>query len=136
MHPQRNWVDENTPFLKRHRDISLGDFHFQPPMAALACTGLIVAALVVHGVGMKLTGRVDGGADFEAKRRWDVKHGTEAAHEAGERAAKLYDDLDACGLEPKNIDRMKKKREARHAAHEAAEAAARAAEENEKGGDE
>lgn len=144
MHPQRNWVDENTPFLKRHRNISLGDFHFQPPLAAAACTGLIVAVLVVHGVGMKLTGRVDGGADFEAERRWDVKRGTEQAHQAGERAAKLYDELDERGLEPKNIDRLKKKRAAKKAAHEAAEAAeiekrrgsSSAGESTEKGGDE
>lgn len=120
MHPKRNWVDENTPFLKRHRDLTLGNFHFQPPVAALACTGLICGVLVVHGVGMKLAGRVDGGADFEAERRWDVKHGTEAAHEAGARAAKLYDDLDELGLEPKNIDRLKKKREAKKAAAEQA----------------
>lgn len=122
MDPKRNWVDESAPFRKRHRDLTLGDFQFQPPAAALACTGLICAALSVHAVGMKLAGRVDGGADFEAERRWDVKHGTEAAHEAGERAARLYDELDARGLEPKNIDRMKKKRAERRAAREAAQA--------------
>ena len=76
MDPKRNWVDESAPFRKRHRDLTLGDFQFQPPAAALACTGSICAALSVHAVGMKLAGRVDGGADFEAERRWDVKHGT------------------------------------------------------------
>lgn len=120
MHPQRNWVDENSPFLKRHRDISLGDFHFQPTVAALALTGVVVAALVVHGVGMKVAGRVDGGADFEPERRWDVKHGTEKAHEAGRRAAALYDELDREGLEPKNIDRFKKIRAAKKRARGAA----------------
>lgn len=115
MHPQRNWVDESTPFLQRHRDISLGDFHFQPPAAALAFTVLVVGVLAVHAVGMKVAGRVDGGADFEPERRWDVKHGTPAAHEAGARAAKLYDGLDAEGLEPKNIKRFRRIREAKKA---------------------
>ena len=145
LHPQRNWVDENTPFLKRHRDISLGDFHFQPPVAALALTGLVVAALVVHGVGMKVAGRVDGGADFEPERRWDVKHGSEEAHEAGRRAAKLYDELDARGIETKNDHRFRKMREAKRARQQAADARAAAAapapdstpdDASEKGGDE
>lgn len=124
LHPQRNWVDESTPFLKRHRDISLGDFHFQPPVAALALTGLVVAALAVHGVGMKVAGRVDGGADFEPERRWDVKHGSEGAHEAGQRAAKLYDELDARGIETKNDHRFRKMREAKRARQQAADARA------------
>ena len=154
MHPQRNWVDEDTPFLKRHRDLSLLGFEFQPTTAALAVTGVVVAALVVHGVGMKVAGRVDGGADFEPERRWDVKHGTEEAHKAGARAAKLYDELDERGLEPKNIDRFKKiraaKKEARSHENEAKpvdpanalrdagapEAAGKPADTTEKGGDE
>ena len=154
MHPQRNWVDEDTPFLKRHRDLSLLGFEFQPTTAALAVTGVVVAALVVHGVGMKVAGRVDGGADFEPERRWDVRHGTEEAHKAGARAAKLYDELDERGLEPKNIDRFKKiraaKKEARSHENEAKpvdpadalrdagapEAAGKPADTTEKGGDE
>lgn len=113
MHPQRNWVDESSPFLDRHRDVSLGDLHFSPTLGAGVFTGAVGAALAVHAVGMKVAGRVDGGADFETERRWDVKHGTQAAHEAGEKAAKLYDELDEKGLEPKNIDRFKKLREAK-----------------------
>lgn len=116
MHPKRSWVDENAPFLKRHRNLRLGDFQFQPPVAAAAFTGLVVVALGIHGVGMKIAGRVDGGADFEPERRWDVKHGTEEAHEAGRVAAELYDELDEKGLEPKNIARFKKMREAKRAA--------------------
>ena len=64
---------------------------------------------------MKVAGRVDGGADFEPERRWDVKHGAPAAHEAGARAAKLYDGLDSEGLEPKNIKRFRRIREAKKA---------------------
>ena len=141
MHPKRNWVDENTPFTKRHRDLTLGDFHFQPPVAALAFTGLVVGVLAVHAVGMKVAGRVDGGADFEAERRWDVKHGTEAAHEAGRRAAALYDELDEKGLEPKNIQRFRRMRMAKKAARaeKAASKASSAPVENnstQEGGDE
>ena len=47
---------------------------FQPGTVALALTGLVAAALVVHGFGMKVSGRMDGGADFEKIRKWDEKH--------------------------------------------------------------
>ena len=63
--PGQNWVEVNTPFYKRHRDLRVGGLVFQPGTVALAVTGLVAAALVVHGFGMKVTGRMDGGADFE-----------------------------------------------------------------------
>ncbi|MCL1796704.1 MAG: hydrogenase small subunit [Eggerthellaceae bacterium] len=69
-----NWVQTNTPFHKRHRMLRLGNFTFQPTTIALSVTGLLAAALVIHGFGMKLTGRMDGGADFEKVRKWDEKH--------------------------------------------------------------
>jgi hydrogenase small subunit len=69
-----NWVEVNTPFRKRHRDLRIGDFVFQPGTVALAATGIVAAALVVHGFGMKITGRTKGGADFEKERAWDEKH--------------------------------------------------------------
>lgn len=28
--PGQNWVEVNTPFFKRHRDLNIGDFKFQP----------------------------------------------------------------------------------------------------------
>ncbi len=46
----------------------------QPGTIALGITGILAAALVVHGFGMKITGRMDGGADFEKVRAWDAKH--------------------------------------------------------------
>ncbi len=46
----------------------------QPGTIALGITGLLAAALVVHGFGMKMSGRMDGGADFESIRAWDAKH--------------------------------------------------------------
>ncbi|MEY8562938.1 hydrogenase small subunit [Eggerthellaceae bacterium 3-80] len=74
MNPGQNWVEVNTPFYKRHRDLRIGDWVVQPGTIALTLTGLVAAALVVHGFGMKLTGRMDGGADFEKVRAWDKKH--------------------------------------------------------------
>ena len=39
----------------------------------MTITGIVAAALVVHGFGMKLSGRMDGGAPFEKIRKWDAK---------------------------------------------------------------
>lgn len=74
MDPGRNWVEVNTPFYKRHRDLRIGDWLVQPGTIALTVTGVVAAALVVHGFGMKRSGRMDGGADFEKIRKWDEKH--------------------------------------------------------------
>ena len=72
--PGQNWVEVNTPFLKRHRDLRIGDFMVQPGTIALGLTGIVAAALVVHGFGMKAAGRVPQGAEFEKVRAWDAKH--------------------------------------------------------------
>ena len=72
--PGDNWVEVNTPFYERHRDVHIGDTFFQPTTVAVGVTGLVAAALVAHGIGMKKTGRTDGGADFETIRAWDAKH--------------------------------------------------------------
>ena len=72
--PGHNWVEVNTPFYKRHRDLRIGDWMGQPGTIALIITGVVAGALVVHGFGMKITGRMDGGADFEKVRGWDAKH--------------------------------------------------------------
>ena len=72
--PGQNWVEVNTPFIKRHRELRIGDWMFQPTTIAVGITALLAAALVVHGFGMKVTGRMDGGADFEKIRKWDAKH--------------------------------------------------------------
>ena len=72
--PGQNWVEVNTPFYKRHRDLRIGDWMVQPGTIALIITGVVAGALVVHGFGMKITGRMDGGADFEKVRGWDAKH--------------------------------------------------------------
>ena len=72
--PGDNWVEVNTPFYERHRDLHIGDWFFQPTVVAGALTGIVAAALVIHGFGMKKSGRTDGGAPFEKRRAWDVKN--------------------------------------------------------------
>lgn len=126
MNPQGNWVDENTPFLDRHKDFAVGPISFQPTTVAAGLTVLVVAVLGVHCAGMKLAGRMDGGADFEAERRWDARHDKPAAHEAAARAQQLYDDLDELGLEPKNTGAHRKRDAAGRKKATAAEVAAKA----------
>ena len=72
--PGDNWVEVNTPFYERHRDLRIGDWVVQPTLIAGALTGIVAVALVIHGFGMKATGRTSGGADFEKERAWDKKH--------------------------------------------------------------
>lgn len=86
--PGDNWVEVNAPFYKRFRDLNIGSFKFQPEPAAWILTGIVALALVVHGFGMKATGRMDGGAPFEPIRKWDKEHpnqsiGTYANSETG-----------------------------------------------------
>ena len=76
--PGHNWVEVNTPFYKRHRDLHIGNVWFQPTTVAFGVTGILAAALLVHGFGMKAAGRMDGGADFEKIRKWDEKHPDQA----------------------------------------------------------
>ena len=78
MNPGQNWVETNTPFYSRFRDLRVGGLTFQPDTVAWVVTGLVAAALVVHGFGMKKTGRMDGGADFEKIRKWDQEHPEES----------------------------------------------------------
>ena len=72
--PGDNWVEVNTPFYERHRDVHIGDWFVQPTVIAGGLTAIVAAALVIHGFGMKAAGRMDGGADFEKVRAWDAKH--------------------------------------------------------------
>lgn len=71
----RNWYDTNTPFRSRLKRVRLGDIRFSVTPVALGITGIVAAALVVHGFGMKKTGRTSGGAPFEPAREYDIKHG-------------------------------------------------------------
>ncbi len=87
--PSQNWVQVNTPFKKRHHSVKIGDFVFQPGSIAAWLSALVAGAFVVHCFGMKISGRMDGGADFEKKRAWDAKH--------PDKSIGVYDDEDAEG---------------------------------------
>ena len=70
-----NWAEVNTPFYKRMRDLRIGPLSLQPTTIAVTITGIVAAALVVHGFGMKLSGRMDGGARRSRRSAsWDAKH--------------------------------------------------------------
>jgi len=74
--PGGNWVDTNAPFLKRHRDLRIGDMSFQPSTAAVVVGAAAAAALVAHGIGMKAAGRMDGeGAPYEEMKECERKKG-------------------------------------------------------------
>lgn len=75
---RNNWVDMNTPFLKRFRSFNILSWRLQPATLALAAGGLVLGALVVHGIGWKISGRFDGGAPYEKERAWDLKHPSKA----------------------------------------------------------
>ena len=92
--PGQNWVEVNTPFYKRHRDLRIGDWMFSPARLLIVITGPSPRALVVHGFGMKGVGRMDGGADFEKVRGWDA--------EAPDKSIGKYDEADL-----KNDDKKK-----------------------------
>ena len=86
MTTKHNWVDMNTPFLRRFRNIRIGDFVLQPALAAMVAGGVVAVALVAHGFGMKLTGRTKG-RPFEKTRKWDSKHPDKAVSELVREAA-------------------------------------------------
>jgi hydrogenase small subunit len=69
-----NWVDLNTPFLGRFKSLSIAGFNIDPTFIAYGVGAVVVVALVVHGFGMKATGRTKGGAPFERERKWDTNH--------------------------------------------------------------
>ena len=72
-----NWVDENAPFLQRTRRIGVGSgangAGFDPAVAAAAVGGVVAGALVVHGIGMGMAGRIGDGAPTEEMKDYDRK---------------------------------------------------------------
>lgn len=74
MDPGDNWVEVNTPFHERSRDLRIGDWWFQPQTLAIAVTAVVAAAVVVHGFGVKASGRMKGKLKFEQQRAWDESH--------------------------------------------------------------
>ena len=82
--PNDNWVQVNTPFRARLRELRIGGIPVAPELIAGGLTGLVAAALVVHGFGMKISGRMDGGAPFEKVRKWDAKHPEKSVGDYGD----------------------------------------------------
>lgn len=72
--PSHNWVQVNTPFLKRQRNIHIGPFQIQPTTLGLGAAGIVAAALAIHGFGWKASKRSKGKVMFEEQREWDAKH--------------------------------------------------------------
>ena len=105
--PGHNWVEVNTPFYKRQRDLRVGPIKFQPSTLALGITGIVALALVVHGFGMKRAGRMDGGAPFEEIREWDKKNPDSSI---GQYDKAVWDKVDAeaeaaaAGIKPKTYE--------------------------------
>ncbi len=52
-----NWVDMNTPFLNRFRDLPFGDSTVQPATIGMVAGGAVAAGLAIHGIAVKATGR-------------------------------------------------------------------------------
>ena len=86
-----NWVEMNTPFHSHLRNVGPHGFTFNPAYIAYGVAGLVVVVLVIHGFGMKATGRTKGGAAFELERKWDKKHPDRAvgAADAAKEAARV-----------------------------------------------
>lgn len=68
-----NWVDQNSPFQQRFRWFGNTGGHYTAPVLAASITGVIAVCIGIHGIGMKITGRTDGGADFEEMPAYEAK---------------------------------------------------------------
>lgn len=55
-----NWVDMNTPFLNRHRDLPIGDSTVQPTTVGVIAGGAVAAGLAIHGLAVKGTSQGKG----------------------------------------------------------------------------
>jgi hydrogenase small subunit len=66
-----SWVDSGAPFNKRFRDLPVGS-GVQPMAIGLGAAGAVAAGLVVHGISMKVAGRID--APTEDTKEYDRKH--------------------------------------------------------------
>jgi hydrogenase small subunit len=75
--PGDNWVEVNTPFYIRHRDLRIGGVPFQPTTISWIAIGAVAAVMVIHGIGMKAKGNF-GLVETEEVREWDAKHPNEA----------------------------------------------------------
>ena len=72
--PGHNWVEVNTPFYLRQRDLRIGPFVLQPSTIAWGVTGIVAAAVAIHAFGTKASKRMKGKLTFEEKRAYDAKN--------------------------------------------------------------
>ena len=72
-----NWVDEGAPFLGRTRRVGIGSGAekggYNPATIGEIAGGVVVGALVVHGIGMKAAGRIGEGPATEEMKDYDRK---------------------------------------------------------------
>lgn len=68
-----DWVDNNSPFLKRLSDMRIGESNVQPGSVAAMAGGVVAAGLVAHGLGMKAAGRIGDGPPMEEMKAYDRK---------------------------------------------------------------
>lgn len=70
-----NWVDQNTPFLSRFRNITpdVKQGGVNPSVYSLGAGGVVLAGLVAHGIGTNLAGRRPSGAPTEEMKEHDKK---------------------------------------------------------------
>ena len=72
--PGHNWVEVNTPFFERNRELIIGPLRLQPTTIGLGVTGVVAAALAAHGIAWKASKRMKGKVKFEEQREWDAKN--------------------------------------------------------------
>ena len=72
--PGHNWVEVNTPFVERNRDLTIGPLRVKPTTIGLGVAGVAAAALAAHGIAWKASKRSKGKLMFESEREWDAKH--------------------------------------------------------------
>ena len=92
MDSSHNWVDVNASFHERHRDLRIGNWVVQPRTLGLAALGIVTAAVIIHGFGMKASKRLDGAIRFESQREWDAKHPNEAIGYYGADRTIIHED--------------------------------------------
>lgn len=72
-----NWVDQNAPFLGRMRKVGIGagsqEGGFNPGVLGAIAGGAVVAGIGVHGVGMKVAGRMGNMPHTEDMKEHDAK---------------------------------------------------------------
>lgn len=64
--PGQNWVDQNSPFLGRFRNLPIGDGYVAPTMIAGAVAGVAAVGLAAHGAGMVAAKRVNTNMSHES----------------------------------------------------------------------